>query len=165
MTLQTLGYLNLTLIEPFGRKSGCTGSVMLARGPRRLLLLTDDGFIAESIAMYLRGDDIEVIRTADAKSSADAVLVDLSKRGINGEAIIDLALRAHRENVPLLVMSTQSRREVAEFAAVVRANDVVSKTERMSAIAARLRMWINANRDEGQANPVGFEIRELAASA
>ncbi len=138
---------------------------MLQRGARRLLLITDDDFVAEAMEMYLRGDGIEVVRTADGSASADAVLVDLSKRGISGDAIIALAFRAQRAKIPLLVMSAQPRREVAEFAAVVGARDVVSKTERMSTIAARLRMWINADREEEPANPIGFVIPELAASA
>jgi DNA-binding response OmpR family regulator len=138
---------------------------MLQRGSRRLLLITDDDFVAEAIEMYLRGDGIEVVRTPDGDASGDALLVDLSKRGISGDAMIALAFRAQRAKIPLLVMSAQPRREVTEFAAVVRANDIVSKTERMSAIAARLRMWINADRHEDPANPVGFVIPELAASA
>lgn len=138
---------------------------MFQRSPRRLLLITDDEFVAEALEMYLRGDGINVVRAADDGMPADAVLADLSKRGINGDAIIALAFRAQRAKIPLFVMSAQPRRDVTEFAAVVGASDVVSKTERMSTIAARLRMWINAEREEERVNTLGFVIPELAASA
>ena len=39
-------------------------------------------------------------------------------------------------------MTAQPRRDLNEFAAVVRATDVVSKTESMTAIAARVRVYM-----------------------
>jgi DNA-binding response OmpR family regulator len=143
---------------------------MLKDESRRLLLLTDDHFFAETIGTYVRGDRIEVTCAASMDeairsvgTNVDGLLIDLAKRGISGEAIISLTFRAKRTRTPLLIMSSQPRRDLAEFAAVVRADDVVSKTERMGAIAARLRMWISAKKNEEIAD--GFEIPELAVAS
>jgi DNA-binding response OmpR family regulator len=51
-----------------------------------------------------------------------------------------LAGRAQRSKIPMIILSAQPRRQLTEFAAVVCATDVVSKTETMTAIAARIRM-------------------------
>ena len=135
---------------------------------RRLLLLTDDHFFAETIGTYVRGDRIDVTCVPDTEealksvgANVDGLLIDLAKRGISGEAIISLAFRAKRAKIPLLIMSSQPRRDLSEFAAVVRADDVISKTERMGAIAARLRMWMSSEKDDAE----GFEIPELAVAS
>jgi len=118
---------------------------------RRLLLLTDDTFIAEVLGTYLRRDNIEVERVASADDvvraiggGADGILVDLAKNGVTGDSIMNLTSRAQRWEIPLLILSAQPRRDLTDFAAVVRATEVVSKTEPMAAIAARVRVCMRA---------------------
>ena len=142
------------------------GNPDVSGGMRLLLLLSDDHFLSEVLGTYLRRDGIEVVpieSIVDAlphvEEGAGAILIDLSKRGIGGEDIISMSQRTVRANVPLLLISAQSRREIADFAAVVRASDVVSKNERMTAIAARLRMWVNGPAESG------FAIPELAVGS
>lgn len=137
---------------------------------RQLVLLSDDKFLCEVLGTYVRRDGIEVVRVASIAEamivvdSAAAALVDIAKRGVAGGDLIALAQRAERAAVPFLIVSSQSRRELREFAAVVRAADVISKSEKMPAIAARLRLWINqASIDEAPAD--GFAIPELALAS
>ncbi|MGZ8852854.1 MAG: hypothetical protein ACXW2X_05620, partial [Thermoanaerobaculia bacterium] len=75
-------------------------------------------------------------------AGADGVLVDLAKRGVSADAIMTLSGRAQRWEIPMLILSAQPRRDLNDFAAVVRATDIVSKTEAMTAIAARIRMCL-----------------------
>ncbi|HSP34540.1 MAG TPA: hypothetical protein VLU46_09520 [Thermoanaerobaculia bacterium] len=140
---------------------------------RQLLLLSDDHFLCEVLGRYLRRDGIEVAAVASPANAAQrvaggaaGVVVDLAKRGLAGADIIALSQRAERAHIPLLVISSQSRREVSEFAAVVRAADVMSKSEPMTSIAARLRLWLNTKRHElvAQEPDNGFEIAELAVA-
>lgn len=116
---------------------------------RRLLLLTDDNFIAEVLGTYLVRDLIYVERIGSADdmanaiaSGADGVIIDLAKRGVNADAILKVTARAQRWDIPVLVMSAQSRRALADFAAVVRATDTISKSEAMTSIAARVRLCV-----------------------
>jgi DNA-binding response OmpR family regulator len=120
-----------------------------AKVRRRLLLLTDDEFHAEVLGTYMRRDFVEVERVATVDEAAqriaagaDGVLVDLAKRGVTADAIMTLSGRAQRWEIPMLILSAQPRRDLNDFAAVVRATDVVSKTEAMTAIAARIRMCL-----------------------
>lgn len=116
---------------------------------RRLLLLTDDNFIAEALGTYMHRDNIQVHRLAAIgdvaqaiASGADGVIIDIAKRGVSGDAIMNVTGRAQRWEIPVFIMTAQSRRDLSEFAAVVRATDVVSKTESMTAIAARVRVYM-----------------------
>jgi DNA-binding response OmpR family regulator len=116
---------------------------------RHLLLLTDDDFHAEVLGTYMRRDSVEVERVATPEDAAqgiaagaDGVLVDLAKKGITADAIMTLSGRAQRWEIPMLILSSQPRRDLTDFAAVVRATDVVSKTEAITAIAARIRMCL-----------------------
>ncbi len=134
---------------------------------QRVILLTDDHFLGEVLGTYLRHDQIEVVRpatTADAirrvGEDAGALVVDLAKRGLCGQEVISLSQRAERTGVPLLVISAQPRRDVIDFAAIVRATDVLSKSERMAAIATRIRLWIKTPRSTGDTD--GFIIPELS---
>ena len=137
---------------------------------RELLLLSDDNFLCEVLGTYVRRDGIEVIRVASihdavreiAAGAAAGVLIDIAKRGLSGNDVIATAQRAERAKIPLLVISSQPRRELSEFAAVVRATDVISKSEAMTAIAARLRLWLNREPVEDEDPAEGFEIPELA---
>ncbi len=113
---------------------------------RRLLLLTDDNFLAEVLGTYTRRDDIEIERCAsiadavrEIADGVDGVLVDLAKRGMAGDAIMDLTRLSIPRQIPILILSAQPRHDVMEFVAIVNATDVVSKTEPMAAIAARVR--------------------------
>lgn len=137
---------------------------------RQLLLLTDDNFLSEVLGTYVRRDGIEIVRVASANDAtrsiaagAHGVLVDIAKRHFGGNDIITLSQRAERARIPLLVLSAQTRRDLSEFAAVVRAADVVSKGETMTAIAARLRLWLNSPRAEEEEE--GFAIPELAVAS
>lgn len=114
---------------------------------RNLLLLTDDNFLAEVLGTYMKRDNIEVQRIANVEemaraiaAGADGLLLDIAKRGATGDAIMSLSGRAQRWEIPVIILSAQPRRDLTDFAAVVRATDVVSKTEAMTAIAARIRM-------------------------
>lgn len=116
---------------------------------RRLVLLTDDEALSNVLRSCMRRDGIDVVRLSSAKeavrqieSGADAVLVDLAKRGINGEAIVAMSRCAHRREIPVMIIAAQSRRELAEFGAVVHATEMLSKTEAMTTIAARIRVLI-----------------------
>jgi DNA-binding response OmpR family regulator len=116
---------------------------------RRLLLLSDDKFLAENLRTYLRGDGIDLERVFTAEEAAiriaagaDGVLVDLGKRGVDGAAVVMLSARAQRWTIPMMILSAQPRRDIADFGEVVRATDVVSKTESMTAIAARVRLCV-----------------------
>ena len=137
---------------------------------KTLLLLTDDNFLAEVLGTYVRRDGIEVVRVASTAEMMQirgvaAILIDIAKRGIAGGDIIAVSQRAERAGVPMLVISSQSRRELSEFAAVVRAADVLSKSEKMPAIAARLRLWVNKTRIDDREAPSGFAIPELAVAS
>jgi DNA-binding response OmpR family regulator len=123
--------------------------VMTDTKVRHLLVLTDDEFHAEVLGTYMRRDFVEVERVATTDeaaqgiaSGADGVLVDLAKRGVSADAIMTLSSGAQRWEIPMLILSAQPRRDLNAFAAVVRATDVVSKTESMTAIAARIRMCL-----------------------
>lgn len=114
---------------------------------RRLLLLTDDNFIAEVLGTYMRRDNIDVERISSPDevasaiaTGADGVIVDLAKRGLNADAILRVTSRAQTWDIPVLIMSGQPRRALGDFAAVVRATETISKTEAMTSIAARVRM-------------------------
>ena len=116
---------------------------------RRILLLTDDQFLAEVLGTYMRRDDIEIERIdapADVArrvaAGADGIVVDIAKRGLSGDAIMTLSSRAERWEIPFLVLTAQPRKDVSEFGAVVRATDVLSKTEAMPSIAARIRLCV-----------------------
>lgn len=116
---------------------------------RRLLLLTDDNFTAEVLGTYMRRDNIHVERIESAGEvataialGADGVIIDLAKRGLTADSILNVTSRAQRWEIPVLIMSAQSRRALSEFAAVVRATDTISKTEAMTSIAARVRMCV-----------------------
>ncbi|HEV8660105.1 MAG TPA: hypothetical protein VGS96_15975 [Thermoanaerobaculia bacterium] len=129
---------------------------------RRLLVITDDEFFAEVIGTYMKRDRILIERVSSAEAAgreiaagADGVLVDLAKRAISGDAIMTLAGRAQRSKIPMIILSAQPRRQLTEFAAVVCATDVVSKTETMTAIAARIRMVMRTPiRPHDDARPV-----------
>ncbi len=115
----------------------------------RLLLLTDDIFLAEALGTYTRRDHIEIDRSssiADAlraiDEGIDGIVVDLSKRGMAGQAILDLATVAMPRQVPILILSAQPRRDLLEFAKIVQAVDVLSKTEPMTDIATRIRLCV-----------------------
>lgn len=115
----------------------------------RLVLLTDDNFLGDVLGSYMVRDGIDVERVSNADqlareiaAGADGVLVDLAKRGVTGDAVMQIALRAHTKAIPFLIASAQPRRDLVEFAAVIRATDVVSKTERMTTIAARIRLCL-----------------------
>jgi len=136
---------------------------------RRLLLLTDDTFIAEVLGTYLRRDNIEVERVASADDvvraiggGADSILVDLAKNGVTGDSIMNLTSRAQRWEIPLLILSAQPRRDLTDFAAVVRATDVVSKTEAMTSIAARVRLCM---RTPLRPQPNGAPVQQVWALA
>ena len=114
---------------------------------RRLLLLTDDNFIAEVLGTYLCRDHIYVERIGSADdlvnaiaSGADGVILDIAKRGVNADSILNVTARAQRWDIPMLIMSAQTRKALVDFAAVVRATDTISKSEAMTAIAARVRL-------------------------
>jgi DNA-binding response OmpR family regulator len=114
---------------------------------RRLVVVTDDNFLAEMMSTYMKHDAIEIERVSTAEEAArriahgaDGVLVDLAKREITADAIVSLSGDAIKWQIPMMILSTQPRRQVTDFASVVRAIDVVSKAESMPAIAARLRM-------------------------
>lgn len=138
---------------------------------RLLLLLTDDHFLSEVLGSYLRHDDIEVIPVSSLREAvphigegAGALLVDLSKRGITGDDVISMSLVTRRAKVPLLLISAQPRTDIAEFAKVVHASDVVSKTERMTAIAARLRISLNGSRVHAEPETGGFAMPSFGVS-
>ena len=130
---------------------------------RRLLLLTDDNFIAEALGTYMHRDSIDVERVGSADEvlraiggGADGVIVDLAKRGVTGDAIMNLTGRAQRWEIPVFIMSAQPRRDLIDFAAVVRATDVVSKTEPMTTIAARVRVCMRTPmKPQPKAAPAG----------
>jgi DNA-binding response OmpR family regulator len=114
---------------------------------RRLLLLTDDNFIAEALGTYMHRDNIQVDRVTAVgdvvqaiAGGADGVVIDIAKRDITGDVIMNLTGRAQRWEIPVFIMTAQPRRDLSDFAAVVRATDVLSKTESMTAIAARIRL-------------------------
>src|SRR5713226_1957808 len=114
---------------------------------RRLVVVTDDNFLSEMMGNYMKHDAIEIERVSTAAEAAhrigngaDGVLVDLAKREITADAIVSLSGDALKWQIPMMILSTQPRRNVTDFAAVVRAIDVVSKAESMPAIAARVRM-------------------------
>jgi DNA-binding response OmpR family regulator len=138
---------------------------------RRLILITDDEFFSDVIGTYLKRDFIAIERVSSAEAAgtsiaegADGVLVDLATRGISADAIVTLSGRAQRWKIPMIILSAQPRRDLTEFAAVVCATDVVSKTEAMATIAARVRMLVRTPlRETGQkrARPieqVGFAV-------
>lgn len=131
---------------------------------RVLLLLTDDNFVAEVLGSYFRRDAIEVVRVRSAVEAATqragAIVVDLAKRGLTGDDVIALSHRAAQRKVPLLLLTAQPRRDVADFANVIRAADIVSKTEPMTATAARLRLYIGETDEDS-----GFAIPALAVAS
>jgi len=139
---------------------------------RQLLLLTDDNFLSEVLGTYVRRDGIEIVRVPTASEAAceivggaAGVLVDIAKRGLAGADVIGLSQRAARARIPLFVLSSQARRDLSEFAAVVRAADVISKSEQMTALAARLRLWMNGQLADDEEQVDGFAIPELAVAS
>lgn len=132
---------------------------------RNLLLLTDDNFLAEVLGTYTRRDDIEVERSAsiaDAIRAIDdgvgGVVVDISKRGMAGDAVMDLARLAAPRHIPMLILSSRPRHELMEFAAIVQAADVVSKTEPMTAIAERVLSYV---RPHQRPRPTSGNLKSL----
>jgi DNA-binding response OmpR family regulator len=128
---------------------------------RRLLLLTDDDLLAKVLATYLSRDGIEVGRVPTVAAmrrsiaeGADGIVVDLAKRDATGSAITELMAMANRWEIAAIILSAQPRRDVLDFGEVVRATDVVSKTESVPAIAARLRVSIQTPRRRQQSGNV-----------
>lgn len=122
---------------------------MSNRERRRLLLLSDDNFLSEVLGTYLVRDgiDIERITTVGGLPTAigsgvQGIVIDLAKRGISGDAILAITQCAQRSAIPVVIMSTQPRRDVADFAELVRATDVISKSEPMTTMAARIRVCV-----------------------
>jgi DNA-binding response OmpR family regulator len=137
---------------------------------RRLLLLTDDNFLAEVLGTYLRRDDIEVERARGAEevlrsigSGADGIVIDIAKRGLGADAIMNLTSRAEVWDIPVVILSAQARRDLSDFATVVRATDVASKTESMTTIAARIRLCLRTplrrqQASQRKAEPVAWAL-------
>jgi DNA-binding response OmpR family regulator len=135
--------------QPAGRNFDIQTVMMTDGKLRRLILLTDDNFLAEALGTYMRSDSIAIERVSSTEEAAmqiaagaDGVVIDLAKRGMNGDAVVMLSFRAQRWKIPMMILSSQPRRDVADFGEVVRATDVVSKTEAMTAIAARVRLCV-----------------------
>ena len=121
----------------------------MTQAKRRLLLLTDDNFLAGTLGTYMRGDGIEIERVATPEDVAtqiaagsDGILIDRAKRGMTGDSIVMMSFRAQRWKIPMMILSAQPRRDVADFVKVVRATDAISKTEPMTSIAARVRLCV-----------------------
>ena len=115
----------------------------------QVVLLSDDDFLAGVLETYMRRDDIEIERARSAKEAvqrvaagAGGVILDLAKRGLTGDAIMAISGRAEHFEVPMMIVSAQPRRDLSEFAAVVRATEVLSKTDSMTSTAARIRLCV-----------------------
>lgn len=117
-----------------------------------VVLLTGDDLAARRLKLHLEPDGIEVIRTtlaseawqAMSRHRPQAVIVDLSNPAVNGDQLVSLSVRTRRAETPLLLLSRQSRRDLVAFAALIRAGDVLSKSEPMTSIAARIRTCVAA---------------------
>ena len=123
----------------------------------RAVFVSDDEVFSQALQNYVHPDGLELVRVraselimAISTQRPDVVLLDISSRTMDGDMIMQAATRAMMRQVPCLLMSSQPRNDLKQFAAVVRAADVISKRERLANIAARLRMWVATSRGEPQ---------------
>lgn len=133
----------------------------------RVVLLTSDDIVARQMQGHLEYDAIDVVRTASAHDTwlaitrhrPQAVIVDLATRTVDGDQLMALSVRAGRAGIPLLVLSKQqSRRDLAGFAAILRARDILCRTESMPTVAARVRMWVASMQAELAPAANGFAL-------
>ena len=78
-----------------------------------------------------------------AQRDTSAVVVDLANRAVNGEALWNLAGVAEMHQLPLIIVSRQTRPAVMSLARVVGARDVISTGEPRQIIAGRMRLWMD----------------------
>ena len=115
----------------------------------KVVLLTGDDLVARQLRHASEADGLDLIRTNTPsetwlemnRQNPKVVIVDLTTRAIDGQQLVSLSARARQSETPLLLLSKQTRRDLAGFAAVIRARDILSKGEPIDAIAARIRMW------------------------
>jgi DNA-binding response OmpR family regulator len=126
----------------------------------RALFVSDDEIFSQALQNYVHPDGMELVRVratelimAISTQRPDVVLLDIGARTMDGDMIMQAATRAMMRQVPCLLMSSQPRNDLKQFAAVIRAADVISKRERLAHIAARLRMWVATSRGETQPAP------------
>ena len=126
----------------------------------RALFVSDDEIFSQALQNYVHPDGLELVRVRAAElimaissQRPDVVLLDIGARTMDGDMIMQAATRAMMRQVPCLLMSSQPRNDLKQFAAVIRAADVISKRERLANIAARLRMWVATSRGETEHAP------------
>ncbi|HUP45439.1 MAG TPA: response regulator [Thermoanaerobaculia bacterium] len=115
----------------------------------KVVILTSDDVVAKQLERLTADDGLELIRTTSPSETWLAmnrqqplvVIVDLTARSIDGHQLVALSGRARQSDTPLLLLSKQSRKDLASFAAVIRARDILSKGEPVANLAARIRMW------------------------
>lgn len=117
------------------------------------LLVCDDDVFSHSFTNYIQADGIAIHRVRASELIAgittrqtDCVVIDMSARSVDADLLMLAATRCLFRKIPCLLVSSQTRAEVKPFAAVVRAADVICKHDRLSEIAARLRMWVASSR-------------------
>jgi DNA-binding response OmpR family regulator len=122
----------------------------------RVVLLTGDDVMAAKMAAQLEGDGIRLTRARTAAEAwaaittlrPHALIADLSTRSIDGDGLMSLSVRATRAAIPFILLSKrQTRRELAPFAAVLRARDVLCAADSLLNVAARIRMWVAATQN------------------
>jgi DNA-binding response OmpR family regulator len=122
----------------------------------RVVLLTEDVTVARQLEHLVHRDGMELMQV---KSGSEAwlamnrhqpqvLIVDLTSRAIDGQQLVSLSARARQSDIAMLLLSRQNRRELASFAAVVRARDILCKSEPAPNLAARIRMWVAATQSQ-----------------
>ncbi len=133
------------------------------------LLVCDDDVFSHSFTNYIQADGIAIHRVRASELIAgittrqtDCVVIDMSARSVDADLLMLAATRCLFRKIPCLLISGQTRAEVKPFAAVVRAADVICKHDRLSEIAARLRMWVASSRVDRQVSAAATErtVRE-----
>ena len=116
----------------------------------RIVMLTEDERVTRLLERSVDLDTTDIITVSSptslmvgmAQDDTSAVVVDLANRAVNGEALWNLAGIAELHQLPLIIVSRQTRPEVMSLARVVGARDVISTGEPRQIIAGRMRLWM-----------------------
>ena len=117
----------------------------------RIVMLTEDDRVTRLLECSVDLDTTDIITVSSptslmvgmAQNNTSAVVVDLANRAVNGEALWNLAGIAELHQLPLIIVSRQTRPEVMSLARVVGARDVISTGEPRQIIAGRMRLWMD----------------------
>jgi two-component system, OmpR family, alkaline phosphatase synthesis response regulator PhoP len=151
---------------PAGRPSGLSAGQADTR--RRVLLVEDDGDIAEAITYQLEkaGLQVRVARTGEegleaARRGADLVLLDLNLPGMDGLEVCRLIRRqSATARVPILIVSARADEVDRVLGLEMGADDYIVKPFSLKELAARCRAALRRAEQIGE-RPAGYRDEDF----